>query len=296
MDKTTFKKLHIYCNISLLLAALISGLSFVAQKLGMHYVGPFTFNTLRCFIGAFSLLPAIFLFSTKQKCSIKGGFLAGIVLFIAFSINQYCMIYADAGKAGFITSLYILFVPVLAIFFKHKLSPNVAGSILIALVGLYLLCAKGTMQFEIWDIFLLVSSFFFAMHILIVSYYSKKSDAIKLSVVQFLTAGILSLPFMPFEHPTMSLILAGWKSILFIGILVTGVAYTLQIFGHKTTKPVLATLILSSEAIFAVFGGVLLLGETFKFNEIIGCIVMFIAIVISQIPNKSKGGKYETDC
>ena len=116
MDKTAFKKLYIYCNISLVLAAFISGLSFVAQKLGMQYVGPFTFNTLRCLIGTMALFPVMFFYSTNQKYSLKGGILAGIVLFIAFSINQYCMIYADAGKAGFITSLYILFVPVNIIF------------------------------------------------------------------------------------------------------------------------------------------------------------------------------------
>lgn len=290
MDKKTFNKLYIYCNISLILAAFISGLSFVAQKLGMQYVGPFTFNALRCFIGALSLAPLMLFI--KEKCSIKGGILAGIVLFIAFSINQYCMIYADAGKAGFITSLYILFVPVIAIFLKHKLNKNVQISIIIALIGLYLLCAKGTMQFEYWDILLLISAFFFALHIIIVSHFSKKSDAIKLSVIQFLTAGILSLPLMfLFETPTMALILAGWKPILFIGILVTGVAYTLQIFGHKATKPVLATLILSSEAIFAVLGGMLILNETLNIKEILGCIVMLIAIVFSQIPNK--GGKFE---
>lgn len=291
MDKTAFRKLYIYCNISLVLAAFISGLSFVAQKLGMNYVEPFTFNTLRCFIGAIALLPAMYLFSTHQKCSIKGGILAGIVLFIAFSINQSCMIYAEAGKAGFITSLYILFVPVIAIFLKHKLTSNVILSILIAIVGLYLLCAKGIAQFEMWDIFLLISAFFFALHIIIVSYYSKKSDAIKLSTLQFFTAGVLSLPLMIYEQPTLNLILAGWKPILFIGVVVTGVAYTLQIFGHKATKPVIATLILSSEAVFAVLGGVLILNETLSIKEIVGCLIMLIAIVLSQIPNK--GGKSE---
>lgn len=293
MDKKAFNKLYIYCNISLILAAFISGLSFVAQKLGMNYVGPFTFNTLRCFIGSLSLLPLTFFFF-KEKCSIKGGILAGIVLFVAFSINQCCMIYADAGKAGFITSLYILFVPVIAIFLKYKLTKNVIISIITALVGFYLLCAKSSMQFELWDILLIVSAFFFALHIIIVSHYSKKSEAIKLSTIQFLTAGILSIPFMfLFETPKIEFILAGWKPILFIGILVTGVAYTLQIFGHKATKPVLATLILSSEAIFAVLGGVFILGETLGIKEILGCVVILFAIIFSQIPNKRR--KNEAD-
>lgn len=295
MNKEAFSKLYIYCNIALVLTAFISGLSFVAQKLGMNYVEPFTFNTLRCFIGALSLLPVMFIFSNKN-CSIKGGLLAGAVLFIGFSINQYCMIYADAGKAGFITSLYILFVPVIAVFLKHRLSNNVRYSIVIALFGLYLLCAKNFTHFEIWDILLLLSAFFFALHIIIVSHYSRKSDAIKLSIVQFLTAGVLSLPCMfLFDKPQVSMIIAGWKPILFIGVIVTGVAYTLQIFGHKATKPVLATLILSSEAVFAVLGGVILLGETLNLKKLCGCIIMLGAIILSQLPNKQKGVKNETN-
>lgn len=288
------KNLYLYCNIALLMAALISGLSFVAQKLGMHYVGPFTFNTLRCFIGFLSLLPAMYLFkkflpkrgkSYDSKILFKGGILAGIVLFFAFSVNQYCMIYADAGKAGFITSLYIIFVPVIAMFLKQKLQTNVKISIIIALTGLYLLCAEEALSFAIWDICLLISAFFFALHIITVSYFSKRADAVKLAAVQFFTAGILSLPLMfLIEHPTMELIVAGWKPILFIGVIVTGVAYTLQNFGHKATKAVLATLILSSEAVFAVLGGVLLLGETLTIKEIIGCVVMLTAIIISQVP------------
>ncbi len=290
------KNLYLYCNTALLISALISGLSFVAQKLGMYYVGPFTFNTLRCFIGVITLLPVMLIFSRfisvhtesySKKDVLKGGIIAGIVLFIAFSVNQYCMIYADAGKAGFITSLYIIFVPVITVFLKQKLQTNVKLSIIIALIGLYLLCVKETIQFKIWDILLVVSAFFFALHIITVSYYSKRADAVKLAAFQFFVAGFLSMPFMFFiEHPTVNMIISGWKPILFIGIIVTGVAYTLQNFGHKATRAVLATLILSSEAVFAVIGGVLILGETLSLKEILGCFIMLTAIVISQIPNK----------
>lgn len=301
MNKISEKNLYIYCNISLIAAALISGLSFVAQKMGMIYTGPFTFNTLRCFIGSICLLPIIFIFNkiTPEKSGkysrkelAKGGIFAGIVLFMAFSINQYCMIYAQAGKAGFITSLYILFVPVIAIFLKHRLKQNVCFAIVLALGGLYLLCAKDAIHFELWDMFLLISAFFFALHITVVSYYSKKVSTLKLSCIQFLVAGLLSLPFMFFfETPVVSAILAGWKPILFMGIIVTGVAYTLQIFGHKATHPVLATLILSSEAVFAVLAGMILLGETLTLKEITGCILMITAIIISQITNKSDNDK-----
>ena len=295
MKKTDAKNLYIFCNISLLLAALISGVSFVAQKLGMLYVEPFTFNVLRCFIGSFSLvfLFALFKDNTNYKKSdlFKGGALAGFILFIAFSINQYCIIYADAGKAGFITSLYILFVPIIAVFFKHKLMHNTKIGILLATIGLYFLGVKDFTYFSLWDILLLVSAFFFALHIITVSYYSKKTNAISLSTVQFFIAGMFSLiPMFLFETPTITVIVAGWKPILFIGIVVTGVAYTLQIWGHKATKPVLAALILSSEAIFALIGGILILNETLTINEWFGCFVMFTGIVVSQIPNKSLKG------
>ncbi len=289
---------YILCNISLLMAAFISGLSFVAQKTGMEYVGPFTFNAVRSIIGSLSLLPVIFISNIfgssimdkqQKKSLLKGSLLAGIVLFIAFSINQYCMIFADAGKAGFITSLYVVFVPVIAIFMKHKLLPNVQLSIILAFIGLYLLCAKGVMNFEIYDILLLLSSFFFALHIIIVSYYSKRTSALWLSSLQFLIAGILALPFMVIlENPTASSIIAGYQPILFTGVVVTAGAYTLQILGHKATHPVLATLILSTEAIFAVLGGVLILGEVLTIKEIIGCVFMIYAIILSQIPFNSK--------
>lgn len=294
MQKLDAKRLYIWCNISLLLSAFISGLSFVAQKNGMDYVGPFTFNTLRCFIGSFCLMPLFFIFDKidrdircfySNKELVKGGLITGIILFTALSINQYCMIYAQAGKAGFITSLYIIFVPVIAVLLKHKLRNNVKLGIILALSGLYLLCAKGTFSFNFWDIWLLVSAFFFALHIIVASYYSKRTNALKFASAQFLVAGILSLPCMfIFETPELSSVLAGYKPILFIGIIVTGVAYTLQIFGHKATQPILATLILSTEAVFAVLGGMILLGETLTGKEIIGCIIMIAAIIISQIP------------
>ena len=291
-------KLYILCNISLLMAALISGLSFVAQKTGMEYVEPFTFNAARSIIGSLSLVPIILVSDifakekvTKDKTIllIKGGLLAGLILFIAFSINQYCMIYSPAGKAGFITSLYVIFVPIIAIFMRHKLLPNVQISILIALIGLYLLCAKDTMTFEIYDILLLVSAFFFALHIIVVSYYSKRTSALRLSALQFLVAGLLALPCMfLFENPAISSVCAGYQPILFTGVVVTAGAYTFQILGHKATHPVLATLILSSEAVFAVIGGMILLQETLNTREIIGCVLMIAAIILSQLSFNNK--------
>lgn len=291
MTKKQVKQLYFWCTLALIIAAMILGLSFVAQKAGMEFVGPFTFNTLRFFIGSLVLVPVMFFVDKlvpepktySKKSLFKGGILAGLVLFCAFSINQYCMIYASAGKAGFLTSLYIVFVPVLAVFLKQKISRNVLIGLVFALAGAYLLCAKGGGAFEIWDVFIAVSAFFFAVHILIVSRFSKKVSPMKLSSLQFLTAGILSLPLMIMEQPHISDIIAGAKPILFIGVIVTGVAYTLQIFGQKATRPVVATLILSSEAVFAVLGGMFILGETLGGREVAGCVVMISAIIISQI-------------
>lgn len=292
MSKEAFRRLCICCNLALLLTAIISGLSFVAQKVGMDYVGPFTFNTLREFIGFLVLLPTAIIYKKFISPNgkrfplgelVKGGICAGIALFLALSVNQYCMIYAEAGKAGFITSLYIIFVPILAMFFNHKIGKNLILSIIIALIGLYLLCAKSALQFELWDIFLLLSAFFFAVHIMVLSYFSKKTNALELSCAQFLVAGLLSAPLMfILENPALTPILAGWKPILFIGVIVTGIAYTLQTFGYKAASPVLGTLILSSEAVFAVIGGCLLLGETLSFRELTGCALMIAAILISQ--------------
>lgn len=294
----TIKRMYILCNLSLLMAALISGLSFVAQKTGMEFVGPFTFNAARCLIGSISLIPIILISGLlvpekrtieNKRFLLKGGLLAGFILFIAFSINQYCMIFAPAGKAGFITSLYIIFVPIIAVFMKHKLLPNVQISIVLSIIGLYLLCAKGSMVFEIYDVLLLISAFFFALHIIVVSYYSKRVSALQLSALQFFIAGILFLPcVLLFENPNFSELCAGYQPILFTGIIVTAGAYTFQILGHKATHPVLATLILSTEAIFAVIGGIILLQETLNLREISGCFLMIAAIVLSQLTFKHK--------
>lgn len=287
----------IYSNLALLCTAIISGLSFVAQKAGMEFVGPFTFNSIRAFLGALSLLPIIaFLkalkndFRTDDEKNIqhrrlaKGGILCGCMLFLALTVNQFCMIYAPAGKAGFITSLYIIFVPLISVFLKHKLRINVKISVILAVIGLYFLCFKQGMSVALSDIFLLVSSFFFALHIIVVGRYSQKTHALKLACVQFITVGILSMPLMlVMEHPSIFAIGAGIKPILFSGIVVTGVAYTMQILGQKNTNPVVASLILSLESVFAVLGGMLFLGESLSFKEVLGCLFMIFAIILSQV-------------
>ena len=295
--KISQKKLFFTCNLCLFISAFIAGLSFVAQKSGMTYMGPFTFNAIRCFLGSACLLPLILFnnkkYSQKKNHShkfllLKGSIISGILLFIALSVNQYAMIYSQAGKAGFITSLYIIFVPIISIFLKEKIKPNVLLSIILSVIGLYLLCVKESLKFEFYDIFLIISAFFFSIHLLVLSHYSKKCSTINLSSLQFLTVGILSLPFMfIFETPLLTSIMAGYKPLLFAGVVVTGVAYTLQIFGYKAVKPILATLILSSEAIFAVLGGIVLLDEKLNLNEVLGCLLMTLAIILSQLDFKN---------
>lgn len=290
---------HIYSNIALLITAFIWGIAFVAQKSGMAFVGPFTFNAARTFLGGLSLIPVIIVLKlislkndtrTNEEKNIqhrtlaRGGILCGFLLFMALSINQYSMISAPAGKAGFITSLYVIFVPLISVFMKKKLRLNVQISVFLALIGLYLLCFKNSGKVAFSDVLLLVSSFFFALHIIAINYYSHKVSTAKLSCVQFFTACILSVPLMfIFENPSLTSIRAGIEPILFAGVLSTGVAFTLQIFGQKGTNPVIASLILSLESVFAVLGGMVLLGEVLTFKEALGCVFMISAILLSQL-------------
>lgn len=292
----------IFANFALFLTAMIWGVSFVAQKAGMDYVGPFSFNFARSLLGGLSLAPLIFIIKLakkdrrpeklKQKQHIllaKAGISCGAALFIAMSIQQYSMLEASAGKAGFISSLYIIFVPMILAFFGQKLDRNVKISICAALVGLYLLCFKNSVGgFGIYDVLLLISAFFYGVHILVVNYFSKHIDASKISCLQFLVVSILSIPLMLiFETPTFESFIACKIPILYAGILTCGVAYTLQIFGQKYTAPAVASLILCLESVFAVVGGSLILHETMSVKEGLGCVFMISAVILSQIHMKS---------
>lgn len=285
-------------NIALILTALIWGLSFVAQKAGMDYVGPFSFNFARSILGGLSLIPVIFFVKltkddkrsklVKQVQHIRlaqAGFSCGTALFIAMSIQQYSMLHASAGKAGFITSLYIIYVPLISVLFGQKLSNNIKFSVGMALIGLYLLCFKpdGTV-FDTWDIVLLISALFYAAHILIVNHFSKKVDAVKVSCFQFFVVGIFSIPLMLiFEQPHLQGFIDCSIPILYAGILTCGIAYTLQIFGQKYTAPTIASLIFCLESVFAVIGGGLILHEAMTLKEILGCVFMISAVILSQI-------------
>ncbi len=285
-------------NISLFLTALIWGISFVAQKAGMEHIGPFSFNCVRSLLGGLSLLPVISLVKAvkedtrtpelkhrQHKNLAWAGWYCGLALFVAMSIQQYAMIYATAGKAGFITALYIIYVPLISMFFGKKLTLNAKISVIIAVIGLYLLCFKeGNSGFDFYDILLLISAFFYGVHILVVNRFSKLVNATKICCAQFFVVGLLSLPLMLiFETPHLQDFIDCKIPLLYAGLLTCGVAYTLQIFGQKYTAPVVASLILCLESVFAVVGGGLILHETMTVKEIFGCVFMICAVIISQL-------------
>ena len=289
-------------NIALVLTAMIWGLSFVAQREGMDHVGPFTFNTVRSILGGFSLLPVIawVKFSKPDKRTkrmkryqhinlARAGIGCGVVLFIAMSIQQYCMQYVSAGKAGFISALYIVFVPLIAVLQGEKLSRNIVISVILAILGLYLLCYKPGGDFNIYDLFLLAGALFYGIHILVVNFYSEKVNPAKVCCVQFFVLGILSsfLMFL-FENPTIASIISCRVSIFYAGVLTCGIAYTLQIYGQKYTPPAIASLILCLESVFAVIGGTLILGETMIPKEILGCVVMISAVILANLQLEEK--------
>lgn len=288
-------------NILLILTALIWGLAFVAQSVGMDYVGPFTFNTIRSLIGGLFLIPCILFLDKKgftvkstqtkeaKKKLVKGGIYCGIALGIASNLQQIGIMYTSVGKAGFITALYIVLVPVFGLFLKKKVSIYVWISVFIALIGMYLLCIKEGFSIGLGDGLIFICAIVFTFHILIIDAFSTYVDCVRMACIQFFVAGILSsVGMFIFETPTISSILSGWMPILYAGILSCGVAYTLQIVAQKNTDPTVASLILSLESVFSLLGGFLILGQVLTIREVLGCILVFNAICLAQLPGSPK--------
>ena len=289
-------------NIALFITALIWGLSFVSQRAGMEYIGPFTFNTIRSFLGALSLIPVICWVKYSkvdtrgrrrkrfQRINVaKAGTVCGVALFTAMTMQQYCMQSVTAGKAGFIVALYIIFVPIISMLFGNKLAKRIIASIFISVIGLYLLCYNGNGNFSIYDLMLLASAYFYGVHIIVVDHFSSKVNAVKMSCVQFLVMGLLSMiPMLLLETPVVSNIIECKVPLFVTGILTCGIAYTLQIYGQKHTVPVVASLILCLESVFAVLVGFLILGETMTAKEIVGCILMITAVIIANTKREPK--------
>lgn len=297
-------------NMMLFTAALIWGVSFVAQKAGMEYIGPFTFNGIRFLIGSLALFPVILIINgiqkrktiglrvdgtidskekKNQKTLITGGLSCGIILFLASSIQQLGMVYTTAGKSGFITALYIVLVPILGLLGRKKVRPILWFCVAMATIGLYLLCIQEDFFISKGDLLVLVSAFGFAGHILAIAHFSPKADSIQLACLQFLIAGLLSVPFMlQFETIRWAGIVASAQPILYAAVMSCGVAYTLQIIAQKDTSPTVASLIMSLESVIAVTAGIILLGEHVTSREIWGCVIMFAAILLAQYPSREE--------
>ncbi len=284
-------------SLLLLLTATIWGTAFVAQSVGMEYIGPFTFNAVRCIIGAGVLVPCIALLDklkgreeTKEekgqerKFLVTGGICCGVILAIASTLQQYGILYSAVGKAGFITAMYIILVPVFSIFLKKRAGIRIWISVLIAVAGLYLLCMTGGIHFEKGDIYLLLCAVMFSFHILVIDYFSPKTDGVKMSCIQFLTCGIIcGICMFLFETPSLTAVLEAWQPVLYAGVLSCGVAYTLQIVGQKGMNPTVASLIMSLESVISVIAGFFILHQVLSRRELVGCALMFAAIVIAQI-------------
>ncbi len=284
----------------LLLTAIIWGLAFTAQRAGMEFVGPFTFNGVRFLIGALSILPLIFIKNSnnskkhnneKQNFSnnpnikqlIIYGAAGGILLYLGASLQQIGIVYTSAGKAGFITGMYVIIVPILGIFFRHKAGWRRWTGAFLSITGLYFLSVKGSVKINTGDIFVLFSAFFWASHVIAISHFSPRVNALKLAFIQYLFCGILSLgSAFIFENVQKSTILLAWIPILYGSIFSVGIAYTLQVYAQKKVHPAHAAIILSLEGVFAVLGGWLILGESLGLKGLIGCVLMLGGMFVSQ--------------
>lgn len=281
-------------SLLLLLATVIWGSAFVSQSVGMDSVGPFTFQSVRCLLAVAALLAAVFLrdrnfLKFKSKQLWKAGFLCGSALFLASSLQQVGLIYTTAGKGGFITAMYIVLVPLIGFFLKKKTSKSTFFSIIPAVIGLYLLSGTDLSAINTGDLLMMGCAVAFAVQIICIDRFAGMLDSLSLNCVQSLVCAGYSLLCMFFgEDPKAEALLSCWLPLCHAGILSLGVAYTLQIVGQRVLEPTVASLIMSLESVFAVLFGWLILKETMSGTEIAGCILVFSAVILSQIPTKSK--------
>jgi drug/metabolite transporter (DMT)-like permease len=277
--------------VMLWVTSAIWGFAFVAQRAGMEFIGPFTFNGIRFLLGSVSLIPIIFWIkynqagpSIKQKNILKGGLLAGLVLFIGASLQQAGMVYTTAGKAGFITGFYVILVPLIGIFIGQHITRLLWIGAFIALAGLYLLTVNGPFVLQKGDLLILLSAFFWAIHVQLINKLVDTHAALPLSAFQFAVCGILSLATgFIFETVSPETILQAAWPLLYGGFMSVGIAYTLQVVAQQHVHPAYASIILSFETVFAVVGGWLLLNEMLSLRNLAGCVLMLAGIVIVQV-------------
>ena len=290
-------KKQIKCSMLLLLATVIWGSAFVSQSVGMDHIGPFTFQAVRCAVAFVGLIPVILIadrFKNDQKSFIKrwadprlwkAGLLCGIPLFLACNLQQVGLVDTDAGKSGFLTAMYIVIVPLIGIFLKRKATIMVPISVALAVVGLYFLSCVGVTQVNTGDLLTIGCAVMFAVQITFVDIFAQDADALRLNAIQALVCAVLSACVMLFtETPTWSGIYSCTLPLLHTGLLSMGLAYYLQIIGQKHLDTTPASLIMSLESVFAAVFGVLILHETMTGWEILGCVLVFAAVILSQIP------------
>lgn len=311
-------------DLMLVLTAMVWGGSFVAQKSGMELIGPFAFNGIRTIIGGIVLIPLIMVLDrmkskkqasapavkadaadsalseadkkNDQKLLITGSICCGLALLVAGMLQQIGMMYTTAGKAGFITALYVVLVPIFGRILGKKIRPLIWLCVLASAFGLYLLCMPASGGFghiNKGDLIVLACALCFAVHILLIDYFSPKVDGVRLSCLQFFIAGILCVilmfpldPVLGYDIPSLSQLLDAWIPIVYAGALSCGAGYTMQIVAQADTDPAVASMILCLESVFAVIAGMLILGESLSLREAAGCIIMFAAILAAQLPAK----------
>jgi len=285
----------------LILCTMIWGLAFVAQSVGMDHIGPFTFQAVRCFLAVIGLLPVCvltdrfkkdgksFLERWSDKKLWKAGIFCGIPLFLACNLQQMGLVDTDAGKSAFLTAMYIVIVPVLGLFLKRKPSKMLLVCIALAVAGLYCLSCVGVTQINTGDLLLLGCAFAFAVQIIMVDLLGLDVDALRMNMIQALVCAALSAVLMLFaETPTWQSISQCWLPLAYAGFLSMGVAYYLQIMGQKFLEPSAASILLSMESVFAVIFGALFLHETMTSWERLGCVLMFAAVILSQVKFREK--------
>ena len=286
-------------SLTLLLATIIWGSTFVAQSVGMDHIGPFTFQAVRCFLAVAGLVPVIAVtdrFKKDEKTFFarwldkklwKTGLLCGIPLFFACNLQQLAIVDTDAGKAGFLTAMYIVFVPIMGIFLGRKATKWIPLSVLLGAVGLYCLSCAGVTQVSTGDLLLLGCAVMFALQIIFVDIFGDSLDSLRLNWIQSFVCAVLSTVVMFFtETPDWQSVTACWFPLCYAGLLSMGAAYSLQIIGQKFLPPTPASLIMSLESVFAVLFGCLILRETLTIWETLGCVLVFAAVILSQLPDK----------
>ncbi len=278
----------------LVIAALVWGAAMSFQSEGMEHVGPLTFQAVRFLLGGTVLLPAVYFIGKKDpgenradynpKGVYIGGAVCGTALMVACTLQQYGIVYTTVGKAGFLTSLYIIIIPILGLFLRKRIGLNIWVSVFLAMAGMYLLCMKESLVLSKGDTLVFICAFVFSLQIMAVDKYTAIYNALKLSCIQFYVCGILSCIVMfIFEKPMLNDILNAWVPILYTGACSCGIGYTFQSIAQKDLDPSLASILMSLESVFAALFGWILIGQKMSFREIVGCVIMFAAIIIAQV-------------